>query len=90
MKAARTWSIGPGEYETSLIAALRSGSVRGAALEPGRLVPAAEAQGLFYPSLRANAPNGVVGDPTAACADRGLEYLEAWLGLLEAAYRTAF
>jgi len=79
-----------GEYETSLIAALRSGSVRGAALEPGRLLPAAEAQGLFYPSLRANAPNGVVGDPTAACADRGLEYLEAWLDLLEAAYRTAF
>jgi creatinine amidohydrolase len=79
-----------GEYETSLIAALRSGAVRRAALEPGRLAPAGEAQGLFHPSLRANAPNGVVGDPTAACADRGLEYLEAWLDLLEAAYRAAF
>ncbi|MEE8167021.1 MAG: creatininase family protein [Myxococcota bacterium] len=79
-----------GEYETSVIAALRSGSVRRAALEQGRLAPAGEAEGLFYPSLRANAPNGVVGDPTAASADRGLDYLEAWLDLLEAAYRRSF
>jgi creatinine amidohydrolase len=79
-----------GEYETSLIAALRSGSVRRAALEAGRRVSAEEAQGLFYPSLRANAPKGVLGDPIAACADRGLDYLEAWLDLLEAAYRRSF
>jgi creatinine amidohydrolase/Fe(II)-dependent formamide hydrolase-like protein len=32
----------------------------------------------------------VLGDPSAAAAARGKRYLEAWLDLLEAGYRTAF
>jgi creatinine amidohydrolase len=79
-----------GEYETSLVAALRPGSVRRASLGRGRVVSAEEAQGLFYPSLRSNAPGGVLGDPSLADADRGLRYLDAWLDLLEDAYRAAF
>ena len=85
-------SAGPhaGEYETSLVAALRPGTIRTDALVPGRLVEPGQAQGLFYPSLRPNAETGVLGDPSAASALRGRRYLDAWLDLLEAAYRSAF
>jgi creatinine amidohydrolase len=85
-------SAGPhaGEYETSLVAMLRPGSVRPDLLRPGRRVTAEESQDLFYPSLRPNSESGVLGDPSAASADRGLRYLTAWLDLLEAAYRRAF
>lgn len=85
-------SAGPhaGEFETSLLAMLRPGSVRQASLRPGRMVTAGEAQGLFYPSLRPNTESGVLGDPTLASAERGARYLAAWLDLLEAAYRKAF
>jgi creatinine amidohydrolase len=85
-------SAGPhaGEYETSVVARLRSGSVRRGALRPGRRVSGDEEQSLFYPSLRPNAENGVLGDPTRASAARGQRYLEGWLDLLEAAYRAAF
>ncbi len=85
-------SAGPhaGEYETSLVARLRPGTIRTEALVPGRIVEPGHAQGLFYPSLRPNAESGVLGDPSAASALRGGRYLEAWLDLLEAAYRAAF
>jgi creatinine amidohydrolase len=85
-------SAGPhaGEYETSVVANLRPGSVRLRELRSGRVVSAGLAQGLFYPSLRPNAESGVLGDPTSASADRGERYLDAWLDLLEAAYREAF
>jgi creatinine amidohydrolase/Fe(II)-dependent formamide hydrolase-like protein/fructoselysine-6-P-deglycase FrlB-like protein len=79
-----------GEYETSLVAALRPGSIRRGALAQGRVAPVEEAQAFFDPSLRPNAPTGVVGDPSNASADRGIRYLNAWLDLLEANYRTAF
>ena len=79
-----------GEYETSLVAALRPGSVRGGELARGRIVSPRDPHDFFYPSLRPNAPLGVVGDPTRASAERGRRYLDAWLGLLEAAYRSAF
>ena len=79
-----------GEYETSLVAHLRAGSVRAAALEVGRLVSPGEAQALFYPSLRPHATTGVLGDPSEARASRGARYLEAWVEILEAAYRAAF
>jgi creatinine amidohydrolase len=79
-----------GEYETSVVAHLRPGSVRSDALAPGRLVTPGEAQGLFYPSLRPNAEQGVLGDPSSASATRGARYLAAWLDLLEAGYREAF
>lgn len=79
-----------GEYETSLVAWLRPGSIRRNSLLPGRLVEPGEGQGLFYPSLRPNAESGVLGDPSAASASRGPRYLSAWLDLLETAYRRAF
>lgn len=79
-----------GEYETSVVARLRPGSVRRGALHPGRLVSPGEAQGLFYPSLRPNAETGVLGDPSAASASRGDRYLDAWVELLVAGYAAAF
>lgn len=79
-----------GEYETSLVAMLRPGSVRIGALVPGRIVEPGQASGLFYPSLRPNTASGVLGDPSLALADRGRRYQEAWLDLLEEAYRSAF
>ena len=85
-------SAGPhaGEYETSLVAWLRPGSIRQQTLAPGRLVEPGEGQELFYPSLRPNEESGVLGDPSAAIASRGPRYFKAWLDLLETAYETAF
>jgi len=79
-----------GEYETSVVAHLRPGTIRTESLEPGRIVAPGESQGLFYPSLRPNAATGVLGDPSEAAAERGATYLEAWIALLEAGYRAAF
>lgn len=79
-----------GEYETSVVAHLRPGTIRTDALVPGRIVAPGESQGLFYPSLRPNAESGVLGDPSRAAAERGAGYLEAWVALLAAAYRDAF
>ena len=78
-----------GELETSILAALAPAHVRGGALAPGRLVADADAQALFYPSLRAQAPTGVVGDPRGASATRAAAYLAAWVDVLEADYRRA-
>ena len=85
-------SAGPhaGEYETSVMAMLRPGSIRRKALRPGRVVSPGEGQALFYPSLRPNTESGVLGDPSLASGDRGERYLRAWLDLLEGAYREAF
>jgi creatinine amidohydrolase len=79
-----------GEYETSLVAMLRPGSIRTNGLVPGRIVEPGQAQALFYPSLRPNTESGVLGDPSAASSIRGERYLEAWLDLLEGAYHVAF
>lgn len=79
-----------GEYETSLVAHLRPGSIREEHLVPGRMVEPGEAQGLFYPSLRPNAESGVLGDPSAAIGERGQRYLSAWVDLLISGYRAAF
>lgn len=79
-----------GEYETSLVAMLRPGTIRTRTLAPGRIVNPGQAQALFYPSLRPNTESGVLGDPSFASAARGERYLGAWLDLLEGAYRTAF
>lgn len=79
-----------GEYETSVIAHLRPGTIRTDALVPGRIVSPGESQGLFYPSLRPNAETGVLGDPSQAAAERGAVYLDAWVELLADAYRAAF
>ena len=85
-------SAGPhaGEYETSLIAWLRLGSVRREALAPGPRIARVVDASLFYPSLRPNSPLGVLGDPTLADRAAGPAYRDAWLDALETAYRTAF
>ncbi len=79
-----------GEYETSLVAHLRPGSIREEHLVPGRMVEPGEAQGIFYPSLRPNTESGVLGDPSAANSERGQRYLTAWVDLLISGYRAAF
>jgi creatinine amidohydrolase len=76
-----------GEFETSILAALRPGLVRREALASGRLFGGADAQSLFYPNLRAEAPDGTVGDPTRASAARAEPYLTAWAEQLVAVYR---
>ena len=78
-----------GELETSILSSLRPQSVRHSELGPGTLFKTGDAQALFYPSLRANAPNGTVGDPRGAAATRAERYLETWVGLLATTYRRA-
>jgi creatinine amidohydrolase len=78
-----------GEFETSILAALRPDTVRVARVAPGILAPPGDAQALFYPSLRRHAPTGVVGDPRAAAPERAARYLDAWANLLVAAFRRA-
>ena len=63
--------------------------MRGEALEAGRLHADPDAQHLFYPDLRAEAPMGTVGDPRGASALRAERYLDDWVDLLERAYRSA-
>jgi len=75
-----------GEFETSLLRALAPQHVRRDALAAGLLHADADAQALFYPDLRAHAPDGVVGDPRAASPKRAAPYLDAWTELLDAAY----
>ena len=74
-----------GEIETSIMLALDPARVR-TAMAPG-IAAGSDAQPLFYPDLRINAPDGVVGDPRRADAARGLRYLRAWTRLLVDAYR---
>jgi creatinine amidohydrolase len=76
-----------GELETSIVAALCPAAVRRDRLEAGLLAPAPTPRDLFYPDLRRNAPNGVVGDPRGADAARADAYLEAWVDVLEEIYR---
>ena len=61
-----------GRMETSMMLALAPGDVRLPAAEPGETRPLAE----IMPALRAGgvravSPNGVLGDPTGACAQEG-------------------
>jgi creatinine amidohydrolase len=76
-----------GEFETSVMLAIRAAAVRTDRLEAGLVTATNDAQSLFYPTLRANAPHGVVGDPRAASAARAERYLSVWVELLAAAYR---
>ena len=76
-----------GEYETSIISALRPEAVRWSELRAGTDGNVPDPQVLFYPSLRPNAPDGVVGDPRGASADRAERYLAAWTDLLVDEYR---
>ncbi len=67
-----------GELETSILLALAPAAVKRGELRAGLLAGAGDAQALFYPSLRRNAPEGTVGDPTQADAQRAPTYLDAW------------
>jgi creatinine amidohydrolase len=78
-----------GEIEASIIAGLRPGSLRVAALAPGLLHTPADSQSIFYPDLRKHAPDGTVGDPRTASPDRSALYLDAWVDELVAAYEGA-
>jgi creatinine amidohydrolase len=76
-----------GEFETSIIAGLRSDLIRWQELREGLTAVPADPQTLFYPSLRNHAAEGVVGDPRAAAAERAERYLSAWVDFLIEAYR---
>ncbi|MEE2665099.1 MAG: creatininase family protein [Myxococcota bacterium] len=76
-----------GEIETSILLALAPGAVAMERAAAGLVVGEGDAQPLFYPSLRDNAPSGVVGDPRSADAARADAYLEAWASELADFYR---
>jgi creatinine amidohydrolase len=78
-----------GELETSILLALAPGDVRGERVEPGPADLPADPNDLFYPDLRRNAPNGVVGDPRGADGGRAAAYLDAWANVLVAEYEAA-
>jgi len=78
-----------GEIEASIVAGLRPGALRRAALAPGLLDTPADVQSIFHPDLRAHAPSGTVGDPRAASPDRAALYLDAWVDELVATYEGA-
>jgi len=77
-----------GELESSIVARLRPGALRSHALAPG-LCTAEAADALFYPDLRARAPDGTVGDPRGATPDHAEPYLAAWADVLVEAFREA-
>jgi len=62
-------------------------AVRTGTLAAGYVDTTADAQSLFYPSVRATTPSGTIGDPRGADGTRGERYLAAWVELLVAAYR---
>ena len=64
-------------------------SVRRERLAEGRVDVPEPVADLFYPSLRAGAPNGTVGDPRGASGRAGAAYLDAWVDALVEAYRDA-
>ena len=76
-----------GELETSIMLHLHPELVVADAMAPGYVTPTRDAQALFYPDVRRNAPDGVVGDPRGATALRGARYLDVWVDALEAALR---
>jgi creatinine amidohydrolase len=78
-----------GELETSILLALAPGDVRVERAEPGPTDLPADSERLFYPDLRRNAPNGVVGDPRGASAARAAAYLDAWATVLVEEYEAA-
>ncbi len=78
-----------GEVETSLLLALAPADVRAEEARRGLAAPAGDAQAVFYPDLRANAPSGVVGDPRGARAERASAYLDAWVDVLVDAFERA-
>ncbi len=71
-----------GELETSILLGLAPHALRRERAEAGFVEPDPDTHALFYPSLRDHAPNGVVGDPRSARAERAESYLDAWAAWL--------
>ena len=78
-----------GEIETSILASIAPGLVRGDRFEAGHAASRSEGASLFTPGFRDSVPSGVVGDPRGASAVRGARYLELWIDRLVAGYRAA-
>jgi creatinine amidohydrolase len=76
-----------GEFETSIVLALRPDLVRRELLGEGLTDAGSDPQAVFYPNLRQHAASGVVGDPRAASATRGAAYLDAWVEHLVGCFR---
>lgn len=76
-----------GEFETSILLAIAPQHVRRHHFAPGLAAGQRNLDELFYPDLRANAPNGTVGDPSDADGSRAEAYLEAWVESLLEIYR---
>ena len=76
-----------GEFETSILLAIAPQHVRRLNLAPGLAAGQRNLDELFYPDLRANAPNGTVGDPSGADGARAEAYLEAWVESILEIYR---
>ena len=69
-----------GDAETSVMLALDPGRVRMARAEPGVTAPTADiVDDLRSGGLIAVTPNGVLGDPTGANAERGEQILARWV-----------
>jgi len=78
-----------GEIETSILLLLAPALVRRDELRRGLTGSTLAADEIFYPDLRRHAPDGTVGDPRGADAARAEAYLDAWAGLLVAAWSSA-
>lgn len=91
-RCVRAWSpAGPpddshaGGVETSVMLALRPGSVHKPRLEAGATAPLEELMGaLRSGGVRAVSPNGVLGDPRGAGAEDGTRTLARWADALVA------
>ena len=69
-----------GDAETSVMLAIDASRVRMARAEPGVTAPMAEiVDDLRSGGLAAVTPNGVLGDPTGATAERGEQILTRWV-----------
>ena len=84
--AASAGGLHAGEIEASILLALAPESVRAERFAAGVVDPALAPGDLFYPSLRANAADGTVGDPRGAEAARAERYLEVWVDAIGEAY----
>jgi creatinine amidohydrolase len=76
-----------GESETSIMMALEGGLVEADRFAPGYLGPMGEAEMklLFEKGMPALTPNGVLGDPRTASAEKGAVYLEWFVDFLVSA-----
>src|SRR3546814_4025038 len=76
----RSFDLHAGHTETSLMLHLRPESVHMERAEPGNTAPLQQIlTDLITGGIAAVSPNGVLGDPTRATADHGVEVLAAMI-----------